>query len=146
MSLDMLNYLCREKIVEPGGVGKRGRGRRRAFAFGDIVLLKAIAKLLDGGVSVLRLKRAFASLRKYHPEFKQKGASGGFLVTDGRDIYLREQDGVVELLVRRQLEFVFVVEIDSLWRDATAFASAKSHKVVRSEVRKTPIRVARGNR
>ena len=49
----MLNYLCREKVLLPSVPGRRGRGRPRRYSFGDVVMLRVIAKLLKAGVSVM---------------------------------------------------------------------------------------------
>lgn len=124
LSLAMVNYLCRHDIVVPLGSGRRGRGNQRRFSFGELIVLKSVAKLLERGVSVLRLRKALVSLRQFHPEITRQGMPGPYLVTDGEDVYLRERAGVLELLRRRQLSFAFVVEMDSVRRDAISFARA----------------------
>lgn len=126
ISMTMVNYLCRHRIIVPTIGRKRGRGVHRKFSFGDIVVLKALAKLLDGGVSVYRLKRALTSLRSLHTEITKDGLPAAYLVTDGRDVYLRHKSGVLELLTTGQLEFAFVVEIESVRREAIDFARRRA--------------------
>jgi len=131
----MVNYLCRHAIVVPTNGGKRGRGIKRNFSFGDIVVLKAIAKLLAGGVSVYRLRRALRSLKSLHPEITQKGFPASYLVTDGKDVLLRHKTGVLELLSSGQFSFAFVVEMESVRREATEFAKRMKFETVNSQTR-----------
>lgn len=119
----MVNYLCRHGIVRPAIGRRRGRGIQRKFSFGDIVVLKAMAKLLAGGVSVTRLKRALVSLRAQHPSITQERVPGSYLVTDGKEVLLRHKSGVVELLATGQFSFAFVIELDAVRREAIAFAA-----------------------
>src|SRR5437899_2009491 len=104
----MVNYLVRAKIVTPTASGRRGRGIQRKFSFGDIVVLKAVAKLLEGGVSVFRLRRALTHFRELHPEITPHSMPAAYLVTDGKDVFLRHRTGVLELLISRQFSFAFV--------------------------------------
>ena len=132
----MVNYLCRHDIVVPVGHGRRGRGNQRKFSFGELIVLKSVARLLERGVSVLRLRKALISLREFHPQITREGMPGAYLVTDGQDVYLRERAGVLELLVRRQLSFAFVVEMESVRRDAISFArKRKSYRRKAEKVR-----------
>lgn len=124
----MVNYLIRAKILTPTAGGKRGRGIQRKFSFGDIVVLKAVTKLLEGGVSVYRLRRALAAFRELHPEITPQSMPAAYLVTDGNDVFLRHRTGVLELLASHQFSFAFVVEVDSMRRDAVAFAANKTSK------------------
>jgi hypothetical protein len=45
----MVNYLVRQRIVTPTAGARRGRGVQRKFSFGDLVVLKAVTKLLEAG-------------------------------------------------------------------------------------------------
>lgn len=118
----MVDYLCRYKIVVPSNGRRRGRGVQRLFSFGDIVVMRAVAKLLAGGVSVYRLRRALIALRGMHPSITQTGMPAAYLVTDGHEVFLRHRSGVLELLSKGQLSFAFVVEMESVRREAIDFA------------------------
>jgi len=122
LSLAMVNYLCREAIVVPSDGPRRGRGVQRLFSFGDIVVLRAIARLLEGGVSVYRLRSALKDLRVRHPEITVTGMPAAYLVTDGRDVLLHHRNGVIELLRSGQFSFAFVVEMESVRKEAVTFA------------------------
>jgi DNA-binding transcriptional MerR regulator len=122
LSLSMVNYLCRAKIVKPSNGRQRGRGVQRLFSFGDIVVLRAVAKLLDGGVTVYRLRKGLNALRAVHPEITEAGMPAAFLVTDGKEVFLKHRSGVLELLSNGQFGFAFVVEMETLRKEAVVFA------------------------
>lgn len=128
LSLAMVNYLCRHRIVAPTIGRKRGRGVDRKFSFGDIVVMRAIAKLLSGGVSVYRLKKALTSLRGQHTDITAQGLPAAYLVTNGRDIFFRHESGVLELLANGQFSFAFVVEMESVRKEAVTFARKCSNE------------------
>lgn len=134
ISLAMVNYLCRHRIVVPAMGRKRGRGVQRRFSFGDIVVMKAIAKLLAGGVSVYRLRKALTSLRGQHPDITSTGLPAAYLVTNGRDIFFRHKSGVLELLATGQFGFAFVVEIESVRKEAIAFAKTRYQEMMDAPV------------
>lgn len=138
ISMVMVNYLCRHRIVVPTIGRKRGRGVQRKFSFGDIVVLKALSKLLSGGVSVYRLKRALSSLRSLHAEITKDGLPAAYLVTDGREVYLKHKSGVFELLTTGQFGFAFVVEIESVRREALDFARRRTESF--ADVQKPSVR------
>lgn len=126
LSLAMVNYLCRSNLVVPAIGRRRGRGIERKYSFGDIVILKSVAKLLEAGVSILRLKKALENLRRLHADITQEKMPASFLVTDGKDVYFKQDSGVLELLSSGQLSFAFVIEVESLRREAITFAKKRS--------------------
>lgn len=112
LTSDMVNYLCRYKIIIPTGRNECCRGKARVFLFSDVLLLKIIAKLLKNGVSVLRLRRALSALQ-------ERGKNYGdiltkkFITTDGRDIYFKDED-VLEIFETGQTAFAFVLELGTI--------------------------------
>ncbi|NIF69591.1 MerR family transcriptional regulator [Burkholderia sp. Ap-962] len=111
LSMHMLNYLGRYHLVEPSGNARRSRGHARRYEFADLLLLRVIARLLENGISVLRLRRDLEGLRT------RGGATEllvrRFVVTDGYNL-LFQDGGVAELLESGQLSFAFVLELGSL--------------------------------
>ncbi len=59
-------------------------GRRYAFSFQDLVVLRAAKALLDGGVSAARIRRAIAALARDLPD--GGSLSGLRIFADGRDV------------------------------------------------------------
>ncbi len=111
LSFAMLNYLGRYDIVGPSGSDQRSRGRARRYLYADLLLLRVIGRLLQNGISVLRLRRALEGLRA-----RQSSAdllTKRFVVTDGYNIFFQDS-GVAELLETGQMTFAFVLELSSL--------------------------------
>ncbi|WP_353401985.1 MerR family transcriptional regulator [Duganella hordei] len=111
---DMVNYLCRHKIVEPTGEKSRGRGNVRKYTYGDVLLLRVVSKLLVQGISVLRLKKSFRSLQRRGVDVDL--TSKKFVATDGVDIYFGSGN-ILEQLSSGQMAFAFIIELASVRRE-----------------------------
>lgn len=128
LSKAMIDYLCRHRVVLPSALPCRGRGKQRRYSFGDVVVLRIVARLLQNGISVYRLKSAFSALRRRRPEFERDSLAGALLVTDGTKIYLRQGREVVEGLAQGQMAFAFIVELDGVRREIAARARTSDGK------------------
>ena len=113
----MLDYLCRTGVLVPSAGRARGRGCRRHYSFGDLVMARALAKLLESGISVSRLRRSLVQLRKHHPEITPDKLPASFLVTDGRSIFFRESGQVMLELSKGQMAFAFVLELNAVRKE-----------------------------
>ena len=118
LTVAMLNYLCRAGIAVPTQPSIPGRGRKRLYSFGDIVFLKAVARLLDAGISVKRLKSSFGDLNEKIRNIGPVPAVSGHLVTDGQRIYFQETSVRIEDLTSGQKCFAFLIEIAALQKEA----------------------------
>lgn len=107
----MLDYLVREDFVVPSASKIRGRGRPRAFTFGDLVTLKVIARLLDSGIEIRRLAKGLRSLRSSLRGAAELSAKYRYLLSDGTDIFLIEHGNLESLTSGRQLAFAFLVDL-----------------------------------
>jgi hypothetical protein len=110
----MVNYLCREQIVEPSCDCPRGHGVKRHYSFGDVVALRLIARLSKVGVSPTRLRGAWKGLRKHHPEITLTSLPASHIATDGKHLVLCKPGQAVERLVDGQMAFAFVVDLAPL--------------------------------
>lgn len=117
LSTDMVNYLCRYSIVTPSGDKKRGRGRARKFTFIDVLLLRVIEKLLNKGVSVLKLRKSFTALQKRGKNY-QNILSKKYVATDGKKVYFKDK-GVLEIFESGQTAFAFVLELKTIIKELT---------------------------
>lgn len=113
LSLDMVNYLCRSEIVLPTAGKKRGRGVPRLYSFSDVLLLRVIARLLEHGISVLRLRKSLAGLRARSGDVAADMLTKRFLLIDGHDVFIQD-GGLLETLETGQIVFAFVLELNSL--------------------------------
>lgn len=112
LSLDMVNYLCRNGIVIPTGGTDRGRGKVRKYLYADVLLLRLVGKLLEQEVSVLRLKKCLTALQKRSGNAASL-LSERYLVTDGSSVYFTN-DNSLESIESGQMVFAFIMELSSL--------------------------------
>ncbi|WP_299396543.1 MerR family transcriptional regulator [Pelagibius sp.] len=110
----MVDYLCRQKILVPSLRSAPGRGRPRLFSFWDVVLLRAINRILSAGVPVARLKQSMLDaqkeLRGLTPE---EAIVRRFMVTDGKEVFMVEDPKlIVQLTKNGQLAFAFVLDTE----------------------------------
>ncbi|HDR9095098.1 MerR family transcriptional regulator [Burkholderia vietnamiensis] len=125
LTLSMVNYLCRYDVVVPSASGERGRGRRRAFTYRDVLLLRVLSQLLKQGVSVLGLRRSLVA-------YRERGASKTgiescrYFVTDGYNVYFQD-GGRLEDLSSGQRAFAFVLDMKPV-RDALQKEIGRVHR------------------
>jgi DNA-binding transcriptional MerR regulator len=110
-----LRYWDRVSLVEPSIQSTGGRpGIRRLYSFRDLVALRVVKSLLDNGMSLQRVRRAWDYLRRNGDMDTQ--LSEVKLVTDGTTIFsVARGDG--ELLdALRHGQLAFFVAIDEITR------------------------------
>jgi DNA-binding transcriptional MerR regulator len=109
LSVHMITYLGRTEILTPS---RRGRGRPRLYTFSDVLFLKVIADLLARGIEVKRLKQ---SLQRARSECELwidiRRAPRRYLVTDGTEVFVRDQGQLVSKTKNGQLAFAFVLDL-----------------------------------
>jgi DNA-binding transcriptional MerR regulator len=119
LSVGMVRYLAREGILVPSqrrDVAKL-RGQPLRYTYSDLVMLRAIARLLEQGVEVRRLKK---DLKLVHQRYRKEGLKRPdlrYLVTDGRNAMLLEPNEALERLDSGQRAFQFMLNIESLRQD-----------------------------
>jgi DNA-binding transcriptional MerR regulator len=114
-----LRYWDQVGLVQPSVQGTGGRpGVPRLYSFRDLVALRVVHSLLDGGMSLQKVRKAWeflnsnAKLDEHLSEVK--------LVTDGQSIFRisRKRDEILDAL--RSGQMAFFVEIDSIARSVNA--------------------------
>jgi DNA-binding transcriptional MerR regulator len=110
---NQLRYWDKIGLVKPTVQSTGGRpGVRRLYSFRDLVALKVVKSLLDGGMSLQRVRRAFEYLRA--SAGLEEHLSSVKLVTDGQSIFkICKTDGEI-LDALRQGQMTFFVAIDEL--------------------------------
>ena len=110
---NQLRYWDKIGLVKPTVQTTGGRpGVRRLYSFRDLVALKVVKSLLDGGMSLQRVRRAFEYLRR--EQGLEEHLSSVKLVTDGQSIFkVCKTDGEI-LDALRQGQMTFFVAIDEI--------------------------------
>lgn len=120
----MVDYLCRSGIVVPCLGANPGRGRTRLYTFGEVVLLRALSRLLENGLPVARLRRALETQRKRFQELSPTAVIDRFLITNGHDVFFENEPGrFVELTKDGQMAFAFIVDIERARSDVISSAA-----------------------
>ncbi|MHB8511200.1 MAG: MerR family transcriptional regulator [Actinomycetota bacterium] len=113
---NQLRYWDKISLVKPTVQPTGGRpGVRRLYSFRDLVSLKVVKSLLDEGLSLQRVRRAYTYLRDV--EALDDHLSSIKLVSDGRSVFKvsRDETEVVDALRKGQM--AFFVAIDKLARE-----------------------------
>jgi DNA-binding transcriptional MerR regulator len=111
-----LRYWDRVGLVKPSIQTTGGRpGVRRLYSFRDLVALRVVRSLLDNGMSLQRVRRAWDYLRR-------EGAMDDHLaevklVTDGVSIFQVSSDEGELMDALRQGQLAFFVAIDEITRE-----------------------------
>jgi len=103
-------------LVSPSVQGSGGRpGVRRLYSFRDLVALRVVRSLLDNGMSLQRVRRAWDYLRR---EGNMEGHLADVkLVTDGQSIFTVSSDDGELMDALRQGQLAFFVAIDEIARE-----------------------------
>lgn len=111
-----LRYWDRVGLVEPSVQGSGGRpGVRRLYSFRDLVALRVVRSLLDNGMSLQRVRRAWDYLRREGE--MEHHLSDVKLVTDGQSIFTVSSDEGELMDALRQGQLAFFVAIDEIARE-----------------------------
>ena len=106
-----LRYWDRISLVKPSVQGTGGRpGVRRLYSFRDLVALKVVRSLLDAGMSLQQVRRAYSFLRK--KAGLDEHLSEVKLVTDGVSIFkvCRSDGEVLDALKEGQMAFFLAID------------------------------------
>jgi DNA-binding transcriptional MerR regulator len=119
-----LRYWDKVALVEPSLQQTGGRpGRRRLYSFRDLIALRVVKSLLDNGMSIQRVRRAWDYLRRTAD--MDAHLSEIRLVTDGETIFAvaLDEDEVLDALRQGQLAFFVAINdiTQSVEEDVTRF-------------------------
>ena len=104
-----LRYWDRINLVRPTLQSTGGRpGVRRLYSFRDLVALKVVRSLLEGGVSLQRVRRAYDYLRR--KASLDKNFSEVKLSTDGHTIFSTSEGELLDLLREGQMAFFLAID------------------------------------
>ncbi|HVM40616.1 MAG TPA: MerR family transcriptional regulator [Acidimicrobiia bacterium] len=96
ISYRQLDYWTRTGLISPSIAEARGSGTQRLYSYRDLVEVKVIKSLLDGGVALRQARRAIEYLREQGGDL-----ASASLVIDGSNSVLARTDAEMVDLVRR---------------------------------------------
>lgn len=103
-----LDYWARTDLLRPSLQSATGSGSQRLYAFGDIVQLRVVKRLLDAGMSLKKIRQAMDLLRdQLQSETPLEEVT---LLSDGNTIYAAHSaDELVDVFRRGQGVFGIAV-------------------------------------
>jgi len=128
-----LGYWDKTGVVTPSIAQAEGRGTRRLYSFLDIVQIRATKALKDQGMSLQRIRRCVAYLRKQRKEVEHPLAELK-LLTDGQTIFVltANKDVILDTLNSGQL--VMSLAIGQLVNDIRTQVEKLTKKTVETVV------------
>lgn len=108
---NQLRYWDKIGLVKPGVQATGGRpGVRRMYSFRDLIALKVVTSLLEGGMSLQRVRRAYEYLRS--SAHLDEHLSSVKLVTDGKSIFkiCKDEGEILDALRHGQMSFFVAID------------------------------------
>jgi DNA-binding transcriptional MerR regulator len=86
-----LDHWATTGVVKPSIRGATGKGSRREYSFKDLISLKVAKRLRDEGISLQKIRKALAYLKRNYPGKGTPLAEFRFL-TDGATLFVVDKD------------------------------------------------------
>jgi DNA-binding transcriptional MerR regulator len=94
-----LDYWARQNLLRPSVADATGSGSQRLYSYRDIVDLKVVKQLLDGGVSLQKARKAIEFLRD---QLGEDLASADLVLDGPNSLLVRTDDELIDLFRRGQ--------------------------------------------
>lgn len=128
----MLGHLEREKIFVREHDDGRHHGRKRAYTFADLLILRAINRMLDIGMRPVRIRDVIEQIRQIKALTSQREAAEVIVKTVGIRLFVTKttahlvmnEDEIVSLTQEGQLAFAFMVDLKGILADVIDIAKA----------------------
>lgn len=116
ISYRQLDYWARTDLVRPSLVDAAGSGSRRLYSYRDLLELRVIKSLLDAGIKLESVRKAFTYLR----DNVEADIASATLVISGSDVLLCDGDTLIDIVRRGGQGVLNVLAIGSVKNDLDA--------------------------
>lgn len=116
ISYRQLDYWARTDLVRPSLVDARGSGSRRLYSYRDLLELRVIKSLLDAGIKLESVRKAFTYLR----DNVEADIASATLVISGNDVLLCDGESLIDIVRRGGQGVLNVLAIGSVKTDLDA--------------------------
>ena len=116
ISYRQLDYWARTDLVRPSLCDASGSGSRRLYSYRDLLELRVIKSLLDAGIKLESVRKAFGYLR----ENVEADIAAATLVISGNDVLLCDGDTLIDIVRRGGQGVLNVLAIGSVKTDLDA--------------------------
>lgn len=118
ISLRQLDYWVRTALVKPSILNSEGRGSTRVYSFSDLLQIRTIKALLDGGMSIQKIRKSAAYLEK---RLRIELPLVARLITDGETIFqiVKNDKELIQAVdtLKHQGQGVFFIPIGKLKKE-----------------------------
>lgn len=92
-----LDYWARTDLIRPSLAEASGSGSRRRYSYRDLVELKIIKRLLDAGISLPAVRKAFGYLRE---QLQADIASAHLVLSGSSAVLVRDGEELIDVVNR----------------------------------------------
>ena len=111
-----LDYWARTDLIRPSLTDATGSGSRRTYSYRDLLELRVIKSLLDAGIKLESVRKAFTYLR----EQADTDIATATLVISGNDVLLCDGEMLIDIVRRGGQGVLNVLAIGSVKTDLDA--------------------------
>jgi len=116
ISYRQLDYWARTDLVRPSLCDAAGSGSRRLYSYRDLLELRVIKSLLDAGIKLESVRKAFSYLRAQG----DSDIVSATLVISGSDVLLCDGDALIDIVKRGGQGVLNLLAIGSVKTDLDA--------------------------
>ena len=116
ISYRQLDYWARTDLIRPSLTDATGSGSRRTYSYRDLLELRVIKSLLDAGIKLESVRKAFTYLR----EQADTDIATATLVISGNDVLLCDGEMLIDIVRRGGQGVINVLAIGSVKTDLDA--------------------------
>ena len=116
ISYRQLDYWARTDLIRPSLTDATGSGSRRTYSYRDLLELRVIKSLLDAGIKLEQVRKAFTYLR----EQADTDIATATLVISGNDVLLCDGEMLIDIVRRGGQGVLNVLAIGSVKTDLDA--------------------------
>lgn len=116
ISYRQLDYWARTDLIRPSLTDAAGSGSRRMYSYRDLLELRVIKSLLDAGIKLESVRKAFTYLR----EQAETDIATATLVISGNDVLLCDGEMLIDIVRRGGQGVLNVLAIGSVKTDLDA--------------------------
>ncbi len=116
ISYRQLDYWARTDLIRPSLTDAAGSGSRRMYSYRDLLELRVIKSLLDAGIKLESVRKAFTYLR----DQADTDIATATLVISGNDVLLCDGEMLIDIVRRGGQGVLNVLAIGSVKSDLDA--------------------------
>ena len=99
ISYRQLDYWARTDLIRPSVADAAGSGSRRSYSYRDLLELKVVKQLLDGGVKLEQVRHAFRYIRE---QLGEDVASANIVLSGSGTVVVQSDDELVDAVKQGQ--------------------------------------------